>query len=146
MAYFEWGPDLSVGVESLDQDHRKMIGLVNDLHSATQQGEGRAVAGQIIEQLMAYAREHFQREEACLERGGYPGLAKHRAEHAALLRQVLALRQQYECGQVTVAAKASALLREWLSVHIMSHDKAYADFLQRPAAGRGELKPGAGSP
>ena len=134
MAYFQWGDDLAVGNELIDQDHRKLINLVNDLHTATRQGQGRAVVGKILVELLEYTADHFRREESHMERIRYAAVEAHKQEHTEILKKVLALEGQYAGGQVTVAAKVSALLREWLSIHIMQSDKAFANFLDKDAA------------
>lgn len=126
MAYFEWGDDLTVGNEFLDNDHQKLISLVNQLHTATQQGEGRTVVGEILDELLDYTNDHFQREEAHMQRISYSDYAAHKIEHVNLLKEVMELKAQFDAGNISVAARVSQLLREWLSVHIMKTDKAFA--------------------
>lgn len=126
MAYFEWGDDLVVGNKLLDDDHRDLIGLVNELHTATSCGEGREVVGSILERLIDYTSSHFELEEAHMEKVGYPKLAQHRLQHEAMLKQARALQARFEAGNITVAAQVSALLRDWLSLHIRREDKAMA--------------------
>lgn len=126
MAYFEWGDDLCVGNAQIDDDHRQLVKLVNDLHTATSQGEGRTVVGAILCSLIDYAREHFQHEEQHMERLRYSKLEAHKRQHRELLKTVLAMQARYEAGHITVAAQVSALLRDWLSIHIRREDKACA--------------------
>jgi len=126
VAYFEWGDDLTVGNEFLDSDHQKLISLVNQLHTATQQGEGRTVVGEILDELLDYTKDHFQREESHMQRISYADYAAHKSEHVSLVNEVMALKAQFDAGNISVAAKVSQLLREWLSVHIMKTDKAFA--------------------
>lgn len=110
----------------LDHDHRKLIGLVNDLHTATAQGEGRHVVGKILLRLIRYTEEHFQREEHHMEKNGYAKLEEHRRQHQELLQAVLGLQEKFNAGNVTVAAQVSMLLRDWLSLHITRKDKECA--------------------
>jgi len=126
MAYFEWGDDLSVGNSLIDHDHRRLIAFVNDLHTATSRGAGRDVVGRTIAALIAYTKEHFQREEHHMEALRYPKLAEHRRQHAELLDKVLELEARFNEGHVTVAAQLSNLLRDWLSLHIRRSDKDFA--------------------
>lgn len=125
MAYFNWGDDLAVGNLQVDDDHKQLIGFVNELHTATSRGEGREVVGEILSGLIKYTQEHFQREEHYMERLRYPKLDAHRRQHAALIKTVLEMRDKYERGHVTVPAQVSALLRDWLSIHIRREDKAF---------------------
>lgn len=125
MAYFNWGDDLCVGNLQIDDDHKQLIGFVNELHTATSRGEGREVVGEILSGLIKYAQEHFQREEHYMERLRYPKLDAHRGQHAALIKTVLEMQDKHEQGHATVPAQVSALLRDWLSIHIRREDKAF---------------------
>lgn len=117
---------MSVGSELLDQDHRKLVDLVNELHTATTHGEGREVIGPILERLVGYTREHFQREEQHMERVRYSHIAEHKRQHKFLLDKVLEMQSRFESQNATVAAQVSTLLRDWLSLHIRREDKRFA--------------------
>ncbi|RZI42822.1 bacteriohemerythrin [Herbaspirillum sp. HC18] len=134
MAYFEWGDDMSVGSAMIDDDHRTLIGLVNELHTATSRGEGRDVVGGIIEALITYTRDHFQREEHHMTALRYSKLAEHKRQHKELLEKVLDMQAKFITGHVTVAAQVSTLLRDWLSIHIRREDKEFAAQLTRRSA------------
>jgi len=140
VAYFEWGDDLSVGNSLIDHDHQRLIALVNDLHTATTQGEGREVVGGILTELITYTRAHFQREEHHMQAVRYPKLAEHRRLHQELLEKVLELETRHKAGHVTVAAQVSTLLRDWLSIHIRRADKEFA--ASSAARGLGSTYPG----
>lgn len=116
----------------LDHDHRELIKLVNELHTATTQGEGRHVVGKILSELIRYTHEHFQREEHHMEKNGYARLEDHRRLHQELLQAVRGLQEKFNSGNVTVAAQVSMLLRDWLSLHIVRKDKEY--IAQKPSA------------
>jgi hemerythrin len=126
MAYFEWGSDLKVGNALLDHDHQQLVGLVNQLHSATCQGKGKEVVGGILGELIRYTQEHFHREEQYMESVRYPALASHKVEHTQLLSKVRELQHRFKDGDGTVAAHVSSFLRDWLSLHIMRSDKKLA--------------------
>jgi len=145
MAYFQWGEDLTTGSDAIDHDHRKLIELVNDLHTATQQGQGRAVVGKVLDDLISYAKDHFRQEELHMEKILYPEIDAHKRQHSEIMAKVLTLKVQYEGGKVTVAAKVSALLREWLSIHIMHFDKAFAGFMSKNSAKSGLIEFGSES-
>ena len=81
MAYFEWGPDLEIDHGPIDADHRQLVELVNELHTATSQGQGQEVVASVMERLISYTRQHFTREEQGMEAAAFPGLAAHREKH-----------------------------------------------------------------
>lgn len=126
MTYFIWADDMSVGNTLLDHDHRKLVDLVNELHTATSRGEGREVVGEVLGKLLAYTQEHFQREEHHMERVQYSKITEHKRQHRDLLEKVLDLQARFEAGHITVAAQVSTLLCDWLSIHIRRDDKQFA--------------------
>ena len=61
MAYFEWAPDMVIDGGAIDADHQHLVQLVNELHTATNDGRGREVVGDILAQLIRYTADHLQR-------------------------------------------------------------------------------------
>lgn len=136
MAYFDWAEDMVVDRGVIDQDHRTLIALVNELHSATRDGQGHAVVGRVLEALIRYTGEHFSREEQLMARLGYRDREEHGAGHRRLVDQVEHLRQRHSEGSIASAAQVSALLRDWLSLHIRRDDRALRDLLLARQPGR----------
>ena len=126
MTYFAWRDDLSVGNTFIDGDHRKLIGLVNELHTAMGQGSGRELVGKVLGELIRYTKTHFQREEDYMAKIAYPALATHKTEHDKLLVQVQDLQAKFDSGAAMVSVQVSRFLRDWLTTHILKSDKALA--------------------
>lgn len=59
MDYFQWSESLSVGNTLIDQDHKELVTLVNELHQVVQDGKGIEVLGNILQALFTYTKEHF---------------------------------------------------------------------------------------
>jgi hemerythrin-like metal-binding protein len=123
MAYFEWADDMVIDGGPIDADHRHLVQMVNELHTATSQGRGREVVGGILEQLIRYTDDHLRREESQMAAAHFPGLEVHRKGHTHFVDSLRQLQQRYESGQITVAAQLSTVLRDWLSLHIRRSDK-----------------------
>lgn len=117
---------MSVGNTLLDHDHQALIALVNELHTATSRGEGREVVGDILDRLLVYTQQHFQREEHHMEQVHYSKMVEHLRLHRDLYERVLELKARFDSGHITVAAQVSSLLRDWLSLHILRDDKQFA--------------------
>src|SRR5574343_1273064 len=124
MAYFEWASDMEIdGGGPIDDDHRQLVDLVNQLHTATTQGQGQAVVAHILDALIAYTGDHLRREEQLMESLQFPHLAGHRVGHEKFMQKVHALKAQYDAGSISVASQLSTVLRDWLSLHIRRNDK-----------------------
>ena len=63
MAYFEWANDMVIDNGPIDEDHRKLVDLVNELHTATSQGNEQSVVADLLERLIADTAEHLRHEE-----------------------------------------------------------------------------------
>ncbi len=123
MDYFEWNDALKVGNQLIDQDHFELVTLVNELHQAVQEGKSTDALAKILQALLNYTREHFQREELLMEHIAYADIESHKAMHQKLLDQVLVLQDAFERGRSEVASNTAELLRYWLTHHIMRTDK-----------------------
>lgn len=122
MAYFEWDNDMVIDNGPLDQDHRRLVDLVNELHTATTAGQGKTVVSRIMSELLFYTTDHLRREEEEMARVGFPNLEEHKRHHAEFMAGIQALVDKQAKGSITVASQLSTLLRDWLSVHIRRSD------------------------
>jgi len=120
-----WSDQYSVEVSSIDAQHQKLIGFINDLHAAMAARQGSAVAGKILNGLVAYTVTHFSFEEGLLATKGYPDLAAHKAEHSKLMASVKKLQQEFQEGKITLSLELMRFLKSWLMDHIAGVDKKY---------------------
>ena len=126
---FRWKENYSVKVVALDNQHKKLFELVNELHAAMGEGHGNDVAGDILYRLIDYTVHHFSAEERLMEQHKFPGLPSHRAEHKALTDKVLAFKKDFDAGATNVTPQLMMFLQQWLRNHIQSVDQRYGDFL-----------------
>lgn len=133
MAYFEWAQDMVIDGGAIDTDHRNLVDLVNELHTATSEGRGNEVIKTIMERVIRYTKEHLVREEQIMESIHFPNIQNHKLGHAKFEKQLNDLQMKYEQGSVTVASQLSTVLRDWLSLHIRRSDKEIKVFLIKQA-------------
>lgn len=131
MAYFEWAQDMVIDSGPIDDDHRKLIGQVNALHTATTQGRGQDVVAQLLGSIIADTQEHLRREEQLMEHAKFPDLERHKHGHVLFVEKLHDLQKKQHAGSITVASQLSTLLRDWLSLHIRRGDKELQRFLQQ---------------
>ena len=131
MAQFSWTDDLYTGSTFIDGDHRKLVDLVNAFFQSMQSGHGNGPVSSAMDNLIAYAREHFFREEAEMERMRYVAALAHKAEHTRLLRQLIELKEMLDAGgRINVPAVAD-FLSAWLRNHILTTDMKFAATLKQ---------------
>ena len=135
MAQFSWTDDLYTGSTLIDGDHRNLVGLVNALFETMESSQGNARLSDAMDDLIAYTEDHFDREEAEMERIQYVASLAHRSEHAKLLRQLVELKVMLDAGGRINVPAVSDFLSEWLRHHILTVDlKLAAALRQRSAA------------
>ena len=98
MANISWDPSYSVGVAELDNQHKKLIRIINELPERLESpDEDRPVASALMS-MLDYAKEHFRAEERLMAGATYPALAAHKAEHDRFKEKVLDFIRQYRDG------------------------------------------------
>jgi len=127
----KWTNDLSVGIPSLDDDHKILIDLLNSTLVACYAGFGDEHVDIILEELFKYTKIHFNREMSILRVSGYGDCDAHQAEHNRLFNEleVMASRARAEANS-GLSNEVGSFLRGWLFNHIMDHDRRYAAHLQ----------------
>jgi hemerythrin len=129
MALISWSDALSVNIKELDDQHKCLIELVNNLHDAMKTGKGNAVIGPILSDLLSYTSFHFATEEKYFQQYAYPEFPRHKKEHDALTQKTKALNASYREGKLTITIEVMTFLKDWLSNHILISDKKYSSFL-----------------
>jgi methyl-accepting chemotaxis protein/hemerythrin len=124
-----WTDDLSVGIRLIDEQHKVLLGLINELHAGMRARKSDAVLVGVVERLKGYTVKHFGQEEEYFDRYGYPETAAHKEIHAKLVRQVLDFEAGLKSGKAKVTMDIMRFLKDWLVQHIMGTDKKYSAFL-----------------
>jgi hemerythrin len=126
--FMPWKEEYSVGDNSIDDQHRQIIELINDLHrviSLNSSNSSVAVKG-VLEQLTHYTIQHFQHEEKVMQACRYPDIENHKAMHSRLRRRTAAMRSNMF---LVTDRDLLEYLRDWWNDHILSQDKAYEPYL-----------------
>jgi hemerythrin len=127
--YLQWKPEWDVGIDSIDRQHRKLVGMINNLQTAVDYSTGEEFERNALDDLVDYTRTHFKYEEGLMEEHGYPDFEAHRAEHERMIAQVEEVLETYLQDKDSAMKKATAFLRDWLINHINGTDQQYSQFL-----------------
>ena len=124
-----WDDSLILDIEQIDQQHRRLIDLINQLHAAMKNNYGSDKVGEILGGLIEYTAKHFKAEEDLFEQYRYPEADSHKTAHVNLVEKVVDFQQQFEKGEAFVSMELMDFLKDWLVTHIKGTDKKYAPFL-----------------
>ncbi len=131
MALLTWDSSYSVGVKAIDEQHKKLFNLINDLFDAMKAGNGKGVIAEIIQELTNYTVYHFGYEEKLFEKFGYPDTAAHNKEHQNFVETVSKFKKEFAEGSVLLSMEVMTFLKNWLQKHIKGTDQHYTVFLNK---------------
>lgn len=139
MPYFEWDDSFTTHVTRIDEQHRRLIGLINRLHDAIERSNELATmsavmnelvtATSVVNELVNYALYHFSTEEEYMSDYAFPAYAAHKQEHEQFIRRVDAFRRELEAHKGRLSIDIVEFLVEWWRSHILSSDKKCGAFL-----------------
>ncbi|MEN8209723.1 MAG: bacteriohemerythrin, partial [Candidatus Fermentibacteria bacterium] len=124
----EWNDSLSVGIQSIDDQHRKLIDLLNRLHGSSVSEKGSDTLKDILNELVEYTKTHFGYEEKLMAEFGYPEEAAHIETHGSLAGQVIEFNESFQAGKSKLSGELFSFLRKWLNGHIRGTDRKYTVF------------------
>jgi len=134
MTFWPWSKELEVGIGEIDEQHKWLVDLTNQLHDALNEGADQAKTSDILESLMDYTMNHFIVEEDLFQRLGYPETDAHKAEHNKFTGQIMGLIERHENGD-SAGEETLEVLKEWLTHHILKVDKAYVEHFRAHGVG-----------
>jgi hemerythrin len=129
MAFFEWKNDYSVGIAKIDEQHKVLVGFLNELYDSMKAGQGKDTLGDVLTRLIEYTKTHFATEESLFKLYKYPDYEAHKQKHDKLAVYVLELKEKFDSGKISNPIQITNFLKDWLGKHIMGTDQLYAPFL-----------------
>jgi hemerythrin len=127
MAELQWRSDYSVGVESVDWEHRQLFDMMNELEGAIESRKGQEI-GYFLTGLLIYTREHFVNEENLMLQINYPDYLAHKAEHEKLTNRAMELIESDSTAESTLTLLQ--FLKDWLRLHILGWDMKYKKYMR----------------
>lgn len=135
-----WSKDYSIGVEQLDNQHKKLIFLINRLEVLTMYDpihtDFRNRLDNIMAELINYTILHFSTEEVLMDMFDYEDSVEHKRTHAHFIDMIKVEQEKLNLlieqkDWVEVSKELEIILKylqNWLLTHILKSDKKYTDF------------------
>jgi hemerythrin len=123
--FIKWDNKYSVGNLLLDNQHKTLIKLINELHYAMQNGKGKQALNGILTEVVSYTIDHFTNEEQLMTKYSFPELGQHRLEHKKLAQKAIELQTNYSNASAPLTIDVLQFLKEWLTNHIEKSDMKY---------------------
>lgn len=127
-----WTSDLSVNIDSIDDQHKMWIKKANELFEAGKERRAKEYIDTLFNFLDEYTKEHFRDEEAYMAEINYPGIAVQKRMHARFINDLAKLKNDYNesGGNITVIVNANKMILDWLIEHIRTMDKQIGEYVK----------------
>lgn len=122
MTLLTWKPEYSVGIESVDFEHREMIELLNALYDELKDKRDPDAIEQFLGDIHATISAHFALEESVMQRSEYIEFEAHKDDHEELLDQIRDLMDTFYLDSESGIALLRERLSDWFSVHFATFD------------------------
>lgn len=126
MGVINWDESYSVGVQELDNQHKKLFKMLDELFESVDTASNSQTVSEVLAGLREYALVHFETEERYMSESGYPEIESHKWAHEQFRKKVDNLCSSGTARPQQVLTDILNFLYEWLTNHILSCDKKYA--------------------
>jgi hemerythrin len=133
MELFQWKSEYDLGLPKIDEQHRKIVEMLNKLYAAKRSDAVQQVIKETLAELVAYTKVHFEDEEAAMLAANYPALKKQCREHQAMTDQVFAMCDRLERGDEPATFELLNFMNEWLKNHVTGSDREFGEFMRDQA-------------
>jgi hemerythrin-like metal-binding protein len=135
---FPWDDNFDTGLPKVDEQHRVLVRLLNELASQVALHSDSVSLDAILDELAAYTVYHFETEEAIWRQylSGDEAEVRHRESHRRFVDTIGRFKQDLSHKAAEkLAEEALAFLTRWLASHILESDRALAYVVQGLAQG-----------
>lgn len=125
MPAFTWSNLFETGLAEVDAQHRRLVGLVNQLGEDAHSGDPARI-DQALAELADYTVYHFQCEEGIMTAAGVAArhADRHRDTHQRFVAQVVDWINRRKAGEDLHLAPLIEFLANWLVFHILGDDQS----------------------
>lgn len=135
-----WSPTFSVGIRLIDDQHKELLNVTNDLfnHCVGDEASERAYFKKVIQSAVAYVKVHFSTEEKIMQRTRFAGYAAHKQEHDSFVLTVVEQVRAFNAGEKFDLIHFTRFLKNWVLTHIAVSDKLYFEHFKKIARRRAD--------
>lgn len=132
MSFFQWTKDFDLGVSAMNDEHKVLIGLMNEVYELHFKSSPKVEILMALIRMIDYTKKHFADEEAYLDSIKFPA-AVHKGIHKNLMTRLYDFKAAYEKPTGKLDDQFFEFLKFWLSQHICGVDQQYGKFARELA-------------
>lgn len=126
----EWGPRYFIGVKSIDDQHKVLVDLMNEIYAAFGSNKNKKAISHVLNELIDYTVYHFGHEEEIFEKYNYKDSENHNLQHKKFVEKIKAFQKDFNEGNAALSFDLIDFLKDWLINHILKIDAKYVPFFK----------------
>lgn len=123
--FFRWTENISVQSVEIDNQHKELVSMLNEMYEAFMNKEHQIKIGSILDKMWAYTKYHFNTEERYFTLFNYDDKLSHLKEHELFRTKVELFMEKYRSSNTALTYEVMNFLRNWLNTHILETDHKY---------------------
>jgi len=127
---FAWNQTYELGIQTIDEQHKKWLGIMNKLYNSFVKKEASDKVLSIIKEMEDYTIYHFSSEERFFKQFGFIQESAHLKLHNDFKLELKKLKTEYEKSPLSLTYKLMTFMQNWLRAHILEADKQYVSLLK----------------
>ena len=128
----EWNDEYLLGIQEIDNQHKKLVAIANELYDITTGNSEvyKLQMSKVLKKLTDYTVYHFSSEEEFMKKKGYSGVDLHKTAHDGFINEVNNQIKLLSDEKVETGAKFYTFVLNWVLTHIAKADKIWAKFVK----------------
>jgi hemerythrin-like metal-binding protein len=129
MTTIPWKEIYTVGVPEIDQQHQRLLGIINQLIEEQRDAFNREKFSAAVSLLTHYAYTHFATEERIMSEVKFPDIKDHVLDHVNFIMKMMGLALKVEQGDNADRQELLCYLRDWYAGHVLGIDRFYIPYV-----------------
>lgn len=129
MEKIAWLSKYNIGNETIDNQHKFLIDIINEVIEARKNSMGIAEVKKVFTKLIQYANIHFRDEEKLMLQVDYPNYIEHKKKHQEFIDELIKVDKEISLENRYVSFEILVFLAKWFIDHIQVMDKDLAPYL-----------------
>jgi len=131
MELIQWTDKYLTGFKEIDNQHKGLVILINELFTLMQQGKAKKHMDEIFDHLTDYTKKHFFEEEKMMVKYAFKEYTQHKEEHKKFIEQLAKFKIEFAQNKVTITIETLNFLKQWLLNHIIVTDMKYVPHIKQ---------------
>jgi hemerythrin len=127
--FVEWDNALSTGIESVDNDRKKLLSLINQLQTAAHYTTDNSSVDESLIQLIEHTKQYLSNEENLMKDCSCKDLKSCKRQHAIMLSSIDDLLTEYNSNKKQNINKIVLFIKTWLINHIYESSTGFSLYL-----------------